>query len=107
MKRTHEKEGMSSEQKWRVALQRSQVHIEMALNLPVEVWKSLGRTRVNFLKEALYNIIDEEKITDIMVKDMYHQCETVVRCAAGKSEPMQWKLDSTKDPLSALSCLPS
>ena len=23
----------------------------------------------------------------ILVKDMYHQCETVVRCAAGTSEP--------------------
>ena len=68
MKRTQEKEGMNSEQKWRMTLQRSQVHIEMALNLPVEVWKSLRRTRVNFLKkEALNNIIDEENITDIMV----------------------------------------
>ena len=146
-------------------------------NLPVEVWKSLGRTEVNFLKEALNKISDEEKIPDIwrksilipiyknkgdimncgnyrgiklmchimtlyervhenrlrnivsvseeqfgfvkgksttdaiftlrkreelywcmrdkvapekyirLVKDMYHQCETVVRCAAGTSEP--------------------
>ena len=34
-------------------------------NLPVEVWKSLGRTGVNFLKEALNKITDEEKIPDI------------------------------------------
>ena len=27
-------------------------------NLPVEAWKSLGRTGVNFLKEALNNITD-------------------------------------------------
>ena len=38
-------------------------------NLPVEVWKSLGRTGVNFLKEALnkIKITDEEKIPDIML----------------------------------------
>ena len=24
----------------------------------------------------------------ILVKNMYHQCETVVRCAAGTSEPL-------------------
>ena len=34
-------------------------------NLPVEVWKSLARTGLNFLKEALNNITDEEKIPDI------------------------------------------
>ena len=34
-------------------------------NLPVEVWKSLGRIGVNFLKEALNKITDEEKIPDI------------------------------------------
>ena len=34
-------------------------------NLPVEVWKSLRRTGVNFLKEALNKITDEEKIPDI------------------------------------------
>ena len=39
-------------------------------NLPVEVWKSLGRTGVNFLKEALYNITDEEKIPDIWRKSI-------------------------------------
>ena len=39
-------------------------------NLPVEVWKSLGRTGVNFLKEALNNITDEEKITDIWRKSI-------------------------------------
>ena len=193
-------------------------------NLPVEVWTSLGRTGVNFLKEALNKTTDEERIPDIwrksilipiyknkgdiknygnyrgimlmchsmklfervhenrlrvivgiseerfgfvkgksatdaifalrqlqeryregqqdlhcvlidlekandrvsreelywcmrnkgvpekyirLVKDMYHQCETVMRCAAGTSEPFAVKLDSTKDPLSALSCLPS
>ena len=37
-------------------------------NLPVEVWKSLGRTGVNFLKEALNKISDEEKIPDIWRK---------------------------------------
>ena len=37
-------------------------------NLPVEVWKSLGRTGVNFLKEALNKITDEEKIPDIWRK---------------------------------------
>ena len=31
-------------------------------NLPVEVWKSLGRSGVTFLKEALKKITDEEKI---------------------------------------------
>ena len=37
-------------------------------NLPVEVWKSLGRTGVNFLKEALNKI--NEKIPDIWRKSM-------------------------------------
>ena len=39
-------------------------------NLPVEVWKSLGRTGVNFLKEALNKITDEEKIPDIWRKSI-------------------------------------
>ena len=39
-------------------------------NLPVEVWTSLGRTGVNFLKEALNKITDEEKITDIWRKSI-------------------------------------
>ena len=39
-------------------------------NLPVEVWKSLGRTGVNFLKEALHKITDEEKIPDIWRKSI-------------------------------------
>ena len=43
-----------------------------------------------------------EKYTRL-VKDMYHQCETVGRCAAGN---FQWKLASIKDSLSALSCFP-
>ena len=34
-------------------------------NLPVEVWKSFGRTGVNFLKEALNKITDEKNIPDI------------------------------------------
>ena len=34
-------------------------------NLPVEVWKSLGRTGVRFLKEALKKITDEEKFPDV------------------------------------------
>ena len=34
-------------------------------NLPVEVWKSLARTGVHFLKEALNKITDEEKIPAI------------------------------------------
>ena len=38
-----------------------------------------------------------------LVKDMYHQWKTVVRCA----DHLQWKLASTKDSLSALSHLPS
>ena len=37
-------------------------------NLPVEMWKTLGRTGVNFLKEALNKISDEEKIPDIWRK---------------------------------------
>ena len=37
-------------------------------NLTVDVWKSLGRTGVNFLKEALNKITDEEKIPDIWRK---------------------------------------
>ena len=39
-------------------------------NLPVEVWKSLGRTGVNFLKEALNKITDVEKIPDIRKKSI-------------------------------------
>ena len=35
------------------------------------------------------------------MKDMYHQCETVERCAAGTSEPPQWTLPFTTDPHSA------
>ena len=34
-------------------------------NLPIEVWKSLGRSGVHFLKEALKKITREEKIPDI------------------------------------------
>ena len=37
-------------------------------NLPIQVWKSLGRTGVDFLKEALNKITDEEKIPDIWRK---------------------------------------
>ena len=37
-------------------------------NLPIEVWKSFGRTGVNFLKEALNKVTDEEKIPDIWQK---------------------------------------
>ena len=62
-----------------MTLKRSQVaaDIQMALrnmkngkatgldNLPVEVWKSLGRTGVNFLKEALNKITDD-----------YRRCQT-------------------------------
>ena len=39
-------------------------------NLPIEEWKSLGRTGVNFLKEALNKITDEEKIPDIWRKSI-------------------------------------
>ena len=39
-------------------------------NLPVEVWKSLGRTGVNFLKEAFNKITDEEEIPDIWRKSI-------------------------------------
>ena len=39
-------------------------------NIPVEVWKSLGRTGVDFLKEALNKITDEEKIPDIWRKSI-------------------------------------
>ena len=39
-------------------------------NLPIELWKSLERTGVNFLKEALNKITDEEKIPDIWRKSM-------------------------------------
>ena len=39
-------------------------------NLPVEVWKSLGRTGVTFLKEALNKITDGEKIPDIWRKSI-------------------------------------
>ena len=39
-------------------------------NLPVKVWKSLRRTGVNFLKEALNKITDEEKIPDIWRKSI-------------------------------------
>ena len=39
-------------------------------NIPVEVWKSLGRTGVHFLKEALNKITDEEKIPDICRKSI-------------------------------------
>ena len=37
-----------------------------------------------------------------LVKGVYHQCETVVMCAAGIREPFAY----TKDPLSAISCFP-
>ena len=36
--------------------------------LLVEVWKSLGRTGLNFLKEGLNKITDEENIPDIWRK---------------------------------------
>ena len=39
-------------------------------NFAVEVWKSLGRTGVNFLKEALNKITDEQKIPDIWRKSI-------------------------------------
>ena len=54
-------------------------YIEMALgnmkdgkatgpdNLPIEVWKSLGRAGVNFLKEALNKVTDEDNILDTAV----------------------------------------
>ena len=61
-------------------------------------------------REELYWCMRDKGVPDKynrLVKDMYHQCETVVRCAAGTSEPFAVQLSSTKDPLSALSCLPS
>ena len=52
--------------------------------LPVEVWKSLGRTGVNFLKEALHKITDEEKIPDIWRKSIlipiYKNKGDIVNC---------------------------
>ena len=39
-------------------------------NLPVEVWKSLGRTGVNFLREAFNKVTDEENIPDIWRKSI-------------------------------------
>ena len=39
-------------------------------NLPVEVWKTLERTEVNFVKEGLNKITDEEKIPDIWRKSI-------------------------------------
>ena len=39
-------------------------------NLQVEVWTSLGRTGVDFLKEALNKITDQEKIRDIWRKSI-------------------------------------
>ena len=75
-KRTQEKEGMNSKQKWRLTLQRLQVQIpkkalskmkngKASLSDNLEVWKSLGRTGVNFLKETLNEATDEEKSPDI------------------------------------------
>ena len=86
MKRTQEKEGRTEQQ----AVVEDAItgitiaEIEMALrnlnnlktigpgNLPIEVglWNSLGRTGVNFLKEALSKITDEEKIPDIWRKSI-------------------------------------
>ena len=40
-------------------------------NLLVEVWESLGRTRVNLLRETLNKITDEEKIPDIYGEKAY------------------------------------
>ena len=39
-------------------------------NLQVELWKSLGRNGVNFLKEALNKIADDEKIPGISRKSI-------------------------------------
>ena len=132
--------------------------------LPVEVWKSLGRTGVNFLNEALTKITDKEKISYIrrkrililifknkgdivncgnyiklmchsmklcervhenrlrnivsiseeqfgFMKKIHNCCYFCSKAAARKIQeqvnPLQWKLASTKDPLSTLSCLPS
>ena len=81
MKRIQEKEGMNSKQKWRLTLQRSQVHILKPLialrknvkatgpdNLPIDVSNSFGRTGENFKKEALYKITDDGKIPVIWLK---------------------------------------
>ena len=84
MKRAQEKEGTNSKQKWRPddIGEITSAEIEMALrnmknwkatgrdNLPVDVWKSLRRTGVNFLKEASNKITDEEKIPDIWRKSI-------------------------------------
>ena len=71
-------------------------YIEMALrnkkngkatgpdNLPIEVWKSLGRTGVNFLKEALNKITDEEKIPDIWRKSI------LIPIFKNKGDTMNW-----------------
>ena len=39
-------------------------------NLPVEVLKSLGRTGVHFLKEALNKITDEDKVPYVEKKHL-------------------------------------
>ena len=63
-------------------------------NLPAEVWKSLGRTGVNFLKEALKNITDEEKIPDKLRKSIlipiFKNKGNIMNCGNYRGIKLMW-----------------
>ena len=54
------------------------------------VFIDLEKAYDRVLREELYWCMRDKRVPEKyirLVKDMYHQCETVVRCAAGTSEP--------------------
>ena len=54
------------------------------------VFIDLEKAYDRVLREELYWCMRDKGVPEKyirLVKDMYHQCETVVRCAAGTSEP--------------------
>ena len=54
-------------------------------NIPVEAWKCLGSQGTAFLTRLFNEILqNEERVAEKyirLVRDMYRDCETVIRCA--------------------------
>ena len=72
------------------------------------VFNYLGKKHDRVPREELYWCMRDKGVPEKyirLVKDMYHQSETVVRCAAGTCKPLAVEVGLHQGPLSVLSCL--